>query len=219
MNTDMLPQPPPSSVADIEPGRIKVFGIIHIIFGALGLLGALSTVVMLLLVNPVLLWFEDLIKQEVPPEGAADPAVVALIDYIGSMRTLMSDLSVLYWVSGVTGLVVAVLILRAGMRLVRKRRDAVACSNGYTYASIAKWVLYLGLYLVTAPAAMRRYYEAMEDMMAAGGAAPPGMMQLQEAIGTVSSVLTAVLAMVYPVLAYVMLNKPMVKEFLARNGT
>lgn len=222
MSAEILSQPPPSSVADVEPGRIKVFGIIHIIFGGLGLVGSAFGVVALLVLNPVLSWLEEMIRQEIPPGDVTGPEVVAMLESFGAMRTLMNDLSLLYWVSSVTGLVVAVLILWAGIRLVKKRKDAVRCSNIYTWASIVKWLLYLGLYLVTGPAAMKGYYGKLESITGGSGVPAPGgmnLMQFQEVIGVASTVIGGVLALIYPILAFAMLNKTLVKDFLARNGT
>ena len=149
MSAEMLSQPPSSSVADVEPGRIKVFGIIHIIFGGLGLVGSAFGVVALLALNPVLSWMEEMIRQDSPPGDVAGEEVVAVLESFGAMRTLLNDLALLNWVSSVTGLAVAVLILWAGIRLVKRRKDAVRCSNIYTWASIVKGLLHIGLYLVT----------------------------------------------------------------------
>ena len=222
MSAEMLSQPPPSSVADVEPGRIKVFGIIHIIFGGLGLVGSVFGVAALLVLNPVLSWLEETIRQEIPSGDMAGPEVEATLESFGAMRTLMSDLSLLYWVSAVTGLVVAILILWAGIRLIRKRKDAVRCSNIYTWASIVKWLLYLGLYLVTGPAAMKSYYGKLESIVGGSGLPAPGgmnLMQFQEVIGVATTVIGGVLALIYPILSFAMLNKMRVKDFLARNGT
>ncbi|MDP7107270.1 MAG: hypothetical protein QGH41_09340, partial [Roseibacillus sp.] len=89
----MLSQPPSSSVADVEPGRIKVFGIIHIIFGGLGLVGSAFGVVALLALNPVLSWMEEMIRQDIPPGDVAGEEVVAVLESFGAMRTLLNDLS------------------------------------------------------------------------------------------------------------------------------
>ncbi len=222
MSAEMLSQPPSSSVADVEPGRIKVFGIIHIIFGGLGLVGSAFGVVALLALNPVLSWMEEMIRQDIPSGDVAGEEVVAVLESFGAMRTLLNDLALLNWVSSVTGLAVAVLILWAGIRLVKRRKDAVRCSNIYTWASIVKGLLHIGLYLVTGPAAMRGYYGKLESIAGGSGAPTPGgmnLMQFQEVIGMASTVIGAVLALIYPILAFAMLNKTLVKDFLARNGT
>ncbi|MFP6898740.1 MAG: hypothetical protein VCA38_19260 [Roseibacillus sp.] len=225
MSGEMLPQPPQPPQLEgtllLEPARLKVFGIIHIVFGALGLIGGLFSFVIVLGVNPLLNWLIEFVQAEMEG-GPADPGAEALTTSLEAMKTLMSDLALLNWIKTITALIVAVLILRAGLRLVKKRKTCVASSNVYSICSIGARLLYLGIFLVTGTAAMKRYYEALENVPGMGSASLPGgmdMSQLQQIFGVGGTVVGSVMALIYPVLALVMLSKPVVKDYLEKAGT
>ncbi|MFP6866966.1 MAG: hypothetical protein VCA35_13560, partial [Roseibacillus sp.] len=194
---------------------------IHIVFGALGLIGALFSFGVVLGVNPFIDWMTEIVQAEM--EGSpADPGTEAVMTSLDAMRTLMSDLALLNWIKSITALIVAVLILRAGLRLVKKRKTCVASSNLYSMCSIGARLLYLGIFLVTGTAAMKRYYEALENLPGMGSAPLPGgmdMSQLQQIFGVGGTVVGSVMALIYPVLALVMLSKPVVKDYLEKAGT
>ena len=217
----MIPQPPSFSPGDLEPGRIRVFGIMHIVFGALGLLGGSFFVAMLLVVDPLVLWFQDLVESELPSGSAVPPEAEMMIGAFDALRILMKELALLNWIHALTSLVVAVLILVAGIRLVKKRRNAVQSSNLYSWASVGWRLVYLVLFLTTGVQAMRRYHAKIEELTGAASASAPGslnMMELQEVFGAATTVLSTFVALVYPILALVMLNKPLVKGYLDKNG-
>ena len=221
MPSHMIPQPPSFSPGDLEPGRIRVFGIMHIVFGALGLLGGSFFVAMLLVVDPLVLWFQDLVESELPSGSAVPPEAEMMIGAFDALRILMKELALLNWIHALTSLVVAVLILVAGIRLVKKRRNAVQSSNLYSWASVGRRLIYLVLFLTTGVQAMRRYHAKIEELTGAASASAPGslnMMQLQEVFGAATTVLSTFVALVYPILALVMLNKPLVKGYLDKNG-
>ena len=46
MNGKEIEQPPSMSPDDIEPGRLRVFGVCHIVFGGLGLMNVVGGVAM-----------------------------------------------------------------------------------------------------------------------------------------------------------------------------
>ena len=221
MPSHMIPQPPSFSPGDLEPGRIRVFGIMHIVFGALGLLGGSFFVAMLLVVDPLVLWFQDLVESELPSGSAVPPEAEMMIGAFDALRILMKELALLNWIHALTSLVVAVLILVAGIRLVKKRRNAVQSSNLYSWASVGRRLIYLVLFLTTGVQAMRRYHGKIEELTGAASASAPGnlnMMQLQEVFGVATTVSSTFVALVYPILALVMLNKPLVKGYLDKNG-
>ena len=221
MPSHMIPQPPSFSPGDLEPGRIRVFGIMHIVFGALGLLGGSFFVAMLLVVDPLVLWFQDLVESELPSGSAVPPEAEMMIGAFDALRILMKELALLNWIQALTSLVVAVLILVAGIRLVKKRRNAVQSSNLYSWASVGRRLVYLVLFLTTGVQAMRRYHAKIEELTGAASASAPGslnMMELQEVFGAATTVLSTFVALVYPILALVMLNKPLVKGYLDKNG-
>ena len=219
MSGEMLPQPPPLSPADIEPGRIRVFGIIHIIFGSLGLLNGLLGIVILLAASPVLDFFGGVLGEELGKDEKV--FVDGLID---AFRTYLSDLALSNWANVVFSLGVSILILGAGIALVKKRKAACEKSNRYVWCSIGAKAVQFILFLSFGLAAERKLNEAVESITPtgpAGGASAGGVTpdQLGEMFSLGAGLVGICLALVYPILTYVMLNKPQVKEFLARNGT
>ena len=92
----MLPQPPPMTpLQQPEPGRIKVFGVIHIVFGAIGVLMGLLTVLVLIGMPALLKFFEETMTEGAKP---GDPGVEAMTTVFGAMRELFSDLAIPNWV-------------------------------------------------------------------------------------------------------------------------
>ncbi len=218
----MLPQPPPMEAPPLlEPKRVKVFGVLHIVFGAMGILGSLMYFVMAVGMVPLM---NFVLKSAAKEAGPSDPAAKAVIQSLEAMTTMISESLPSYWLGGLTGLVVAILILTAGIQLVKRRKNAVASSNRYSYCSIVFRIINVGVYFVVVMPAMNRYYGAMDGLSGPGMAGGPGgggfnMVQFQQMLGVGGAVVGSVLALVYPILALVMLGKPEVKDYLSKHGT
>ena len=217
----MLPQPPPMQAPPVlEPKSIKVFGIIHIVFGGLGLLMSLFSIVILIGIPFLLTWATETMAKDAKP---GDPGTEAIMKMLNALKTRFADLTIPNWVHTITSIVVAILILLAGIALVKKRKGAVAKSNRYVWCSIGAKVINLALFFAMGMAANDKYQEAVAGLSgAATRARGPGgldMAQLQSMISSGGAVLSIALSLVYPILVLVMLNKPNVKEFLRQQGT
>ena len=199
-------QPPPSpGVPILEPKAIKVLGILHIVFGCWGALQVLMGVVSLMF-NDVFLKLqsggnEDM--EAIQKQMAAEmriPTVVALI----------------------ISLVITVLILRAGIKLVRIKKDAVKASTIYSYASITGKIFGLILAVTYTIPIMNRQFEGMAEQMGgaagAGGAQLEQMMEMMKTTASVTGVISPLVMCVYPILSLVLLKKKNVSEFLAQHG-
>lgn len=204
----------------LEPKSIKIFGIIHIVFGGLGLLMLLFSIVTLIGIPFLLSWGTETLAKEANP---GDPGTEAVLKMLEAMKTLLADLTIPNWVQVITSIVVAFLILLAGIALVKKRKGALAKSNRYVWCSIGAKVINLALFFAIGMAANNKYQEAVAGLSGATtGARGPGgldMTQLQSMISSGGAVLTIALSLIYPILTYVMLNKANVKEYLACQGT
>lgn len=219
----MLPQPAPMGAPPVlEPKRLKVFGVIHIVFGALGLISTMGSLLMLALIQPILGWVVNFATDSTTPSDpaskAAQEAVVATVE---AMKTMFSEMALANWVQTIAGGIVAFLILLAGIALVKKRKTSLASSNRYVWCSIGAKILNLILFLAIGMGATKRYYEAIDSLSGAAAAPGPGgmdMMQFQQMFASGGTVVSLALALIYPILALVMLNKPLVKDYLSQYG-
>lgn len=190
--------PPPSLPASpmLEPSAVRVFGIMHLVFGGFGLLFGAWNV----LGNKMNSMFLD-------PKA---PGYEAQLRYMEEVR----------WVSILTGIfmiVLAGLLLVAGIKLVRSRPDGVAWSNRYAWASIATKLVSLVIAVAVLLPAMRRM---IGGIMPPTPGMPPGtaeafsnIMQMAISVGSVAGPLVSC---VYPGLALYFLSRPPVKEWAAR---
>jgi len=186
------PFPPPPGPGTFEPGAVKVFGVMHLIFAAIGLFWGLYS-----LVSP---FFTHLF---VSPK---DPT------YELQMK-LQADLK---WVSigtGVMVLVLAGMMLVAGLKLLRSDPDGVKWSILYAWISIASKILsaVAGI-LVVVPATksmMRGVFES------SGMSAGPGkeMASVIDIVMSVSSVAAPLISCTYPALVIYFFTRPGVKAW------
>lgn len=197
----------------IEPAAIKVFGIIHIVFAGLGVLMAIFSFVSLLMQEAL----ARFMNVTTPTAGAADEEVVQKVQEL--MATMQKDLMLPTIVSILFTMILAVLLLLAGIALVRKRKKAVSISNLYAMASIAFKVIGVVLFFTITKAAQERFYESYTAFLEeAGSPGAAGLTNAMNVTGAVTGILTPVLMMIYPIIALVMLNRPSVREFLAQYG-
>ena len=214
MSGEMLPQPPPmDGIPILEPKSIMVFGVIHIVFGAIGLLLGLFSVASLIGIP----FFLDWLKETVAKEG--DAAAEAILPIFDELKTLFSDLAIANWINCLLSLVVSILILVAGIALVKKQRGGVEKSNRYVWCKFVNLVLFFSIGM----AANHNFSEAIQDITRAHSvsAGPGGVTtdQLQDMISMGGGVVGIIFALIYPIVAFVMLNKPAVKGFLSRPST
>lgn len=129
-----------------EPSSLRVFGILHLILAGVGILFGISS----LFARQTNAFFIR----------SGNPAYEAQLRYVEEV----------HWVSVMTGvfmLVLAALLLVAGIKLVRSRPDGVAWSNRYAWTSIATKVISLVVTVAVLLPAMRRMIDGMVPL-------PPG---------------------------------------------
>jgi hypothetical protein len=199
------PVMPPEPV--VPPGALKVFGIMHIVFGALGLIGAVFTLISQLASRKIL---EAVGASMGEDEGA---------EFIQLVTDFSKRLNTVTYFDFAARLVLSVLILIAGIALVKMAKGAVQKSNLYAWLSIGLKGLMVILAVVLVGPATAEFYEEMNKIQsAAGTAAPAGMLAMQKTMGVAMQVVSPIIAMIYPILALVLLNRPAVKEYLAQHG-
>jgi len=198
MNGKEIEQPPSMSPDDIEPGRLRVFGVCHIVFGGLGLMNVVGGVAM---------QFFQRLWTFTPPNGP---------DKLQEIQNEMyRDLTAYTWVTITMSLIVGVLILRAGIALTKRRQSSLRLSNIYVLSSLIAKIVSVVLFLVVA---MPVIEEAVTAMLEESSAALPGWVGGLQVFIAVIGVISFLFSTIYPLCALLMLNKPQVREYLARHG-
>jgi len=197
-------QPPPLSPQEIsamqtaqyaetgKPQAVTIFGIMHIIFAAFGFLSSIWAAFIAFAGNPFLNF------------GPKNPAMEAQAKAQAEMQEQMLPGTL---ISTAVTLVIAALMLTAGIQLLKKRRSGLVWNNRYAWTSIVGKAITIALiFIYTVP--------AMEEMMSGmGGKTPmPGGFGSMMAMGMVIWIVTTA---IYPILALFFLNRRPVKEWFA----
>ncbi|MBT8043807.1 MAG: hypothetical protein KJO79_02555 [Verrucomicrobiae bacterium] len=185
----------PSANTSVVP---KVFGILHLVFGGLGLLFGV--------IGLVSLAFQDKLQE------------IQFSTYPENVRDGMQDaMQPLYeaqqWdiASSVGSLILAVLLIVAGLKLVRYRKQGRKISNIYSALSIVHKLFAIGIVVFVKAPAMRQVGESIENL---GGQSDVSMGAIMGPMAIITGIATAVIMMVYPILSFFMLGKKQVSESL-----
>lgn len=198
----MMPQAPPNLAMDtvIEPASIKVFGIFHLIIAGLGSIATIFGLVMLQFSNQ----FSKLMTMAPPgtSSGASSQQEQAVIKYLGETRTYT------YMTSGFS-IILAVMLIIAGIGLLKKRESGRVMSIRYAWASIAAKVITLVMMLTFMMPATTRYNEAMFSSIGSG------MGSTMNVVTQISQLVGLAMTLIYPIVVLIMMHKEKVKTFLA----
>ncbi|MES2921274.1 MAG: hypothetical protein V4819_07000 [Verrucomicrobiota bacterium] len=189
-----LPQGPASIPPAMlgEPPAVKVFGILHLVFAGIGLIGAVWGLVIAAVGNPFL---------KFTPAGPELDAQIALQEKINPMTLT----------SGILSLLVAVPMIVAGIQLLRKRKNGLKWSNTYAWSS-------LGAKLINLVLAVTIMIPAMQEMtqgILAQSKAPSAVSGIMSGFMAAGTILGIVITCVYPILTLVLLNRPATKTWFA----
>jgi len=187
------PQPP---ISPHRPAILQVFGILHLLAGGYGLLTGLWGVYMTIAGNP----FSNMI-----PAGPARDAQEKMTQAIQPMVNINL---------GIT-LILVVLVLTAGIKLLRSRKDAVKVSNFYAIASLAgKVVGGVLVFIYVVPAQRQMIQDQLGSVDGVSSSVKTGM-DVAMAFGAIGGIL---FTCIYPVLALILLNRRPVKDWLEHFG-
>ena len=211
-----VPQPE-SGIPVIEPRAIKVFGILHLVFGSMGVFFGLIGLVFSFLIEPFFNWMAELMASEEllsEPGASGDVDLAAMMNAMGEMYASQQGY---YIVSSLFGLVVAALMLRAGFGLVKRKAAAVKWSNLCSWAAIVMAVLSLPATLLYTLPAQKEMEEKLNESMGLPSAGEAE--QIEMILSVIVSVFGVVAALIYPVLALVFLKRDKVTAFMQRLGS
>jgi len=188
--------PPPLAMPSAEPASIKVFGILHLVLGGLGILTGLWGVVSSVFSSSFV--------------GIGVPAGEETEVLLEAQRAYMEEITWVGVLGSVFTLVLAGLLIVAGLGLVRKRPAGLRWSNRYAWTSIATKLVNMVLaVLVTVPAVNRM----LDAMMADSGAGADSIGTVMRVTTTVGSLAGPLVMMSYPIVTLVLLNRRPVREF------
>lgn len=199
-NSAMEQQPPPLTPEEVarlsaseyvqlgQPQTIKIFGIFHLILGGLGSLMLLWTLVIIFYGNPFM-------------------AMVGNTPEMQAQENFQNEtMGVTIFTTAIHALI-TVLILMAGVKLIKGRRDALKFSNGYAWLSLASKVINLVVSLVYV---LPKTAELMPAPAPGSAVIPSSGMEIFM-IGTFAG--TFIMGIIYPILSLVLLNRPNVKSW------
>ena len=183
--------PPP--VAAHKPATIQVFGILHLLAAGYGLVTGIWALVMLVAGNPFL---------KMVPEGPGRDM----------QEKMMQAIEPMTFVNLAITAIVMVLVLIAGVKLLRSAKNAVKFSNIYAITSlVAKIVAGVMVMVYMIPAQRQMMAEQLAGMPGQTKAVMEGAMAGGAIIGILFSC-------IYPVLALILLNRKPVKAWLEHFG-
>lgn len=184
---------------DRPPGQIKVFGILHLVFAAIGTLGVLASVVM----KPVT---EKMYEAQEKMGGQQEIQARMSRELVTSMEP------VTYFQYGASVLLTVLLVL-AGLGLLKRRAGGLKYSNAYAWTAIGLRLLTVVLALVYV---LPRMSAAMEGVIKGSGAGKETETALAITKFSMMAgiVIGPLMYCIYPVLVLVFLNRRSVKAAL-----
>jgi hypothetical protein len=199
-----MEQPPPLSPQEIEhmqgvqyaaigqPQTVKVFGILHVILGAYGVLTLIIAAAAMAGFNP----FLALVPKT--------PGAAAQMEQQAAMQAKMMPLTI---IGSIIAVATTFLILKAGILMLKRRRNGLMWSNRYA------WMSLVGKVFGVIVAILYTYPMLKETMAATPGAS--GMPGTMEAVMIGSMVGGMVIPFVYPILTLALLNRPAIRTWFA----
>jgi hypothetical protein len=199
--TQMPPQPP-RDVPDVmlqEPGAIKTFGVLHLVIAGYGILMGLFS-----LLGTV--FFQGLSKNLLSPRGAAGPSgseqEMAMMNY-------MNEMQVFTYVSLAFSMILSVLLIIAGIGLLKGRESGRVMSLRYAWASlVTKAITFAFTIAVVMPATKR-----MTDTLYQG--LPGNMGNTMGSFMQYSQLITILFTCIYPIIVLVVMKGQKIKEYMA----
>ncbi len=200
-----MDQPPPltpqeiavrqnAEYADVgQPQTVKVFGIMHLVLGAYGVLTVLLAILAIIGFNPFL---------ALMPKSAG---ATAQMEQQAAMQSEMMPITI---VSTIVAIATTVFIIMGGVLMLKRRRSGLKWSNRYAWTSLLGKVLNLfATVFYTIP-----MMKEITSSPGGGSGMPAGTM---ETVMIGSAFFGIVLTCLYPILSLVLLNRPKTKEWFA----
>jgi hypothetical protein len=139
------------------------------------------------------------------PAGPERDAMVEI------QKNYMAEVAWVSVMSGIFMLILAGMLFASGPKLWKKRKAGLVWSNRYAWTSIATKLISIVTGVLVVMPASRQMFAAMVKGMPGNS---ESMMSIMSISSTAGVFIAPIMAMVYPALALIMLNRPSVKNFL-----
>ncbi len=197
----MMPQPPEYVLEPMihEPASIKVFGIMHLVIAAYGVLTGLFSLVSTLFFQGM---SQSLMSGSIPggPSGGAQEK--AMLEY-------MNELKPFTYGSLAFSLCLTVMLIIAGIGLLKSRDLGRVMSIRYAWASIVTKVIGVAYTIAFVMPATKR----MTDTLYQG--LPGAMGNTMGSVMQYSPLFSILVTFTYPVVVLFMMNHDKVRQYLA----
>jgi len=187
------PSPPPIQAR--KPALLQVFGILHLLAAGYGIITGLWGAYVLFVGDPTLPY-------------APDHAIEAQQNMVNAMQPMTA-------INLVVTVVLVALVIVAGIKLLRARKNAVKASNRYAIASIVGKVAGGVLLFIYSVPAQRQFIEEQFELM---GDVPAGIKTGMDEMMIVGPIMGIVFTCLYPILSLILLNRRPVKNWLEHFG-
>ncbi len=178
------------------PPVVKVLAILHLVFAGLGILSAVWGLFIALVGNPFLK-----LMPSTPQMSAHLDAQVAMQEKILPLTLTTSIFSLL----------VAIPMITAGVKMLKKHKDGLKWSNIYAISSLVAKVVGMVLSATILIPAMRE----MSRSVMTGPGIPSGAETMMSSLMVASAIGGALISCAYPLLTLILLNRAAPKAWFA----
>lgn len=203
MSDESSPYATPSQVANTPamppatvPGQIKVLGIIHLVFAGLGLVTILFGLVSEKFSESMLTMQE---------KAGGIQATQAQIS-----RAIVEASKPITWFGYISALILGVMLLLAGLALLKRKQVGLSWSNRYAWTSISFKVINLILFVTVLMPKIGGLFASFES----GGKEMQMAGSVMRMTTIASGIASPLIACIYPVLVLILLNRESVRKSL-----
>lgn len=200
-SSPMIPQPPPFTTMPMihEPGSIKVFGVMHLVIAAYGILMGVMTLVGTLFFQGMSKGFPGASMRGGPTNGEQESA----------MLQYMNELKPFTYISLAFTLILVVMLIIAGIGLLKSRDHGRQMSIRYAWTSIITKLIALTYTIAYVMPVTKRMTDSLYQGM------PGGMGNTLSTIMQYSQVFSILMTFVYPVVVLCVMKGEKVRQYLA----
>ncbi|MFD0895454.1 hypothetical protein KBB96_20035 [Luteolibacter ambystomatis] len=191
-------QPSPSAFPPpARPAQVRVFGILHLVIACLGVLMVLFSLAMQGMTRTMM--------ENQEKAGGVQELQAKMT------RELTEATKSLTYAQHGASIILAVMLVIAGLGLLKWKRSGLKWSNAYAWTSILMKILLIVLMFVVVLPRMNTFFDQLET----GAKGDKTMIGVMKATMMGSMVVSPLLYCIYPVLVLILLNRKSVREALS----